>query len=71
MTKNEKDKIMKQLLADAGYDYVPKPRKDGDEIWTPCGQDVPKEPKPISKETKDKLSKAKRSERLRGFLDKE
>ena len=55
MTKDEKDKIMKQLLADAGYDYEPKPRKDGDEIWTPCGQDVPKEPKPISKETKDKL----------------
>ena len=71
MTKDEKDKIMKQLLADAGYDYEPKPRKDGDEIWTPCGQDVPKEPKPISKETKDKLSKAKRSERLKGFLDKE
>jgi len=45
MTKDEKDKIMKQLLADAGYDYVPKPRKDGDEIWTPCGQDIPKEPK--------------------------
>ena len=71
MTKDEKDKIMKQLLADAGYDYEPKPRKDGDEIWTPCGQDVPKEPKPISKETKDKLSKAKRSERLKGFLDEE
>ena len=45
MTKDEKDKIMKQLLADAGYDYVPKPRKDGDEIWTLCGQDIPKEPK--------------------------
>ena len=71
MTKDEKDKIMKQLLADAGYDYEPKPRKDGDEIWTPCGQDIPKEPKPMSKETKDKLSKAKRSERLKGFLDKE
>ena len=55
MTKDEKDKIMKQLLADAGYDYEPKSRKDGNEIWTPCGQDVPKEPKPISEETKDKL----------------
>ena len=71
MTKDEKDKIMKQLLADAGYDYEPKPRKDGDEIWTPCGQDVPRKPKPMSKETKDKLSKAKRSERLKGFLDEE
>ena len=71
MTKNEKDKIMKQLLADAGYDYEPKPRKDGDEIWTPCGQDIPKEPKPMSKETKDKILKAKRSKRLKGFLDKE
>mgnify|MGYP001233901226 FL=1 len=60
MTKDEKDKIMKQLLADAGYDYEPKPKKDGDEIWTPCGQDVSKEPKPISKETKDKLLKAKK-----------
>ena len=71
MTKNEKDKIMKQLLADAGYDYEPKPRKDGDEIWTPCGQDVPKKPKPMSKETIDKLSKSERSERLKGFLDEE
>ena len=71
MTKDEKDKIMKQLLADAGYDYEPKPRKDGDEIWTPCGEDVPKDPKPISKETKDKLLKAKRSNRLKGFLDEE
>ena len=71
MTKDEKDKIMKQLLADAGYDYEPKSRKDGDEIWTPCGQDVPKEPKPMSKETKDKILKAKRSKRLKGFLDKE
>ena len=70
MTKDEKDKIMKQLLADAGYDYEPKPRKDGDEIWTPCGQDIPQEPKPMSKETKDKLSKSKRSERLKSFLDK-
>ena len=59
MTKDEKDKIMKQLLADAGYDYEPKPKKDGDEIWTPCGQDVSKEPKPISKETKDKLLKGR------------
>ena len=49
MTKDEKDTIMKQLLADAGYDYEPKPRNDGDEIWTPCGQNVPKESKPISK----------------------
>ena len=71
MTKDEKDKIMKQLLADAGYGYEPKPRKDGDEIWTPCGQDVPKESKPMSKETKDKLLKAKRSNRLKGFLDEE
>ena len=71
MTKDEKDKIMKQLLADAGYDYEPKPRKDGDETWTPCGQDIPKEAKPMSKETKDKLLKAKRSNRLKGFLDEE
>ena len=71
MTKDEKDKIMKQLLADAGYDYEPKPRKDGDEIWTPCGQNVPKEPKPMSKETKDKLLKAKRSNRLNDFLEEE
>ena len=68
MTKDEKDKIMKQLLADAGYDYEPKPRNDGDEIWTPCGQDIPKESKPMPKETKDKLLKAKRSNRLKGFL---
>jgi len=60
MTKDEKDKIMKQLLADAGYDYEPKPRKDGDEIWTPCGQDIPKEPKLMSKETKDNLLKSKK-----------
>ena len=71
MTKNEKEEMLKQLLADAGYDYDPKPRKDGDEIWTPCGENVPSEPKPMSKETKDKLSKAKRSERLKGFLDEE
>ena len=71
MTKDEKDKIMKQLLGDAGYDYEPKPRKDGDEIWTPCGQDVPREPKPMSKETKDKLNNSKRSKRLKDFLDDE
>ena len=71
MTKDEKDKIMKQLLAYAGYDYEPKPRNDGDEIWTPCGQDVLKKEKPMSKETKDKLLKAKRSNRLKGFLDEE
>ena len=71
MTKDEKDKIMKQLLADAGYDYEPKPRKDGDEIWTPCGQDVPKDPKLMSKKTKDKLLKAKRSKKLNDFLDEE
>ena len=71
MTKDEKDKIMKQLLADAGYDYEPKPRNDGDEIWTPCGQDIPKESKPMSKETKDKILKVKRSNRLKGFLDEE
>ena len=71
MTKDEKDKIMKQLLADAGYDYEPKPRNDGDEIWTPCGQDIPKESKPMSKETKDKILKSKRSNRLKGFLDEE
>ena len=58
---------MKQLLADAGYYYEPKPRKDGNEIWTPCGQDVPKETKPMSKETIDKLLQAKRSNRLKGF----
>ena len=71
MTKDEKEEMLKQLLADAGYDYEPKPRKDGDEIWTSCGQDVPKEPNPMSKETKDKILKAKRSKRLKGFLDKE
>ena len=54
MTKDEKDKIMKQLLADAGYDYEPKPRKDGDEIWTPCGQDIPKEPKKCPNSLKTK-----------------
>ena len=71
MTKDEKDKIMKQVLENAGYNYEPKPRKDGDEIWTPCGQDVPRKPKPMSKETKDKLLKAKRSKRLKGFLGEE
>ena len=71
MTKNEKEEILKQVLENAGYDYEPKPRKDGDETWTPCGQDVPKEPKPMPKETKDKLLKAKRSNRLKGFLDEE
>ena len=71
MTKNEKEEMLKQVLENAGYDYEPKPRKDGDEIWTPCGQDVPKEPKPTSKETKDKLLKAKRlmlSSRKKGCL---
>ena len=71
MTKDEKDKIMKQLLADAGYDYEPKPRKGGDQIWTPCGEDGHKDPKPMPKETKDKLLKAKRSKRLKGFLEEE
>ncbi|MDC1100681.1 hypothetical protein OAS34_00510 [Methylophilaceae bacterium] len=71
MTKNEKEEMLKQVLANAGYDYEPKVRKDGDEIWTPCGQDVPSEPKPMSKETKDKLLKAKRSKRLKGFLGEE
>ena len=65
MTKDEKDKIMKQLLADAGYDYEPKPRNDGDEIWTPCGEDVPKDPKQISKETKDNLLKTQRGKKLK------
>ena len=68
MTKDEKDKIMKQLLADAGYDYEPKPRKDGDEIWTPCGQDIPKEPKLMSKETKDNLLKSKKKWKTKGFF---
>ena len=71
ITNNEKEEMLKQVLENAGYGYEPKPSKDGDEIWTPCGQDVPKEPKPMSKETKDKLSKAKRSERLKSFLDEE
>ena len=69
MTKNEKEEMLKQVLANAGYDYEPKPRKDGDEIWTPCGENLPSEPKSMSKETKDKLSKAKRSERLKSFID--
>lgn len=71
MTKNEKEEMLKQVLANAGYDYEPKPSKDGDETWTPCGQDVPKESKPISKETKDKLLKAKKSKRLNDFLEEE
>ena len=71
MTKNEKEEMLKQVLANAGYDYELKPRNDGDEIWTPCSQDIPKESKPMSKETKDKLLKAKRSNRLKGFLDEE
>ena len=71
ITKNEKEEMLKQVLANAGYDYEPKPRKDGDEIWTPCGQDVPKEAKPMSKDTKEKLLKAKRSKRLKGFLGEE
>ena len=45
MTKDEKEEMLKQLLADAGYNYEPKPRKDGDEIWTPCGQETPKNKK--------------------------
>ena len=60
ITNNEKEEMLKQVLENAGYGYEPKPRKDGDENWTPCGENVPKEPKPMSKETKDKLSKAKR-----------
>ena len=71
ITNDEKEQMLKQVLENAGYGYEPKPRKDGDEIWTPCGENVPKEPKPMSKETKDKLSKAKRSERLKDFLDEE
>ena len=70
ITNNEKEEMLKQVLENAGYGYEPKPKKDGDEIWTPCGQDVPRKPKPMSKETKDKLSKSKRSERLKSFLDK-
>ena len=71
ITNNEKEEMLKQVLENAGYGYEPKPSKDGDEIWTPCGENVPNEPKPMSKETKDKLSKAKRSERLKSFLDEE
>ena len=70
ITNNEKEEMLKQVLENAGYGYEPKPRTDGDEIWTPCGQDVPKDPKPMSKETKDKLAKSERSERLKNFLDK-
>jgi hypothetical protein len=43
MTKNEKEEMLKQVLANAGYDYEPKTSKDGDETWTPCGQDISKE----------------------------
>ena len=71
ITNNEKEEMLKQVLENAGYDYEQKPRNDGDEIWAPCGLDVPKESKPISKETKDKLLKVKRSERLKSFLDHE
>jgi len=53
ITNYEKEEMLKQVLANAGYDYEPKLSKDVDEIWTPCGQDIPKEPKPMSKETKD------------------
>ena len=60
ITNNEKEEMLKQVLENAGYDYEPKPRKDGDEIWTPCGQDIPKEPMPMSKETKDKFSNFKK-----------
>ena len=70
ITNNEKEEMLKQVLENAGYDYEPKSSKDGDETRAPCGQDVPKEPKPMSKETKDKLLKSKRSERLKSFLDK-
>jgi hypothetical protein len=45
ITKNEKEEMLKQVLANAGYDYEPKPTKDGDEIWTPCGQETPKNKK--------------------------
>ena len=71
ITNDEKEEMLKQVLKNAGYGYEPKPRTDGDEIWTPCGEDVPKEPKPMSKETNDKLAKSERSERLKNFLDKE
>ena len=70
ITNDEKEEMLKQVLENAGYGYEPKPRTDGDEIRTPCGQDVPKDPKPMSKETKDKLAKSERSERLKNFLDK-
>ena len=71
ITNNEKEEMLKQVLENAGYGYEPKSSKDGDETKdAPCGQDVPKEPKPMPKETKDKLLKSKRSERLKSFLDK-
>ena len=65
ITNNEKEEMLKQVLENAGYGYEPKPRKDGDEIWTPCGEDVPKDPKPMSKKTKDNLLKAQRGKRLK------
>ena len=45
ITNNEKEEMLKQVLENAGYGYEPKPRKDGDEIWTPCGQETPKNKK--------------------------
>ena len=71
ITNDEKEEMLKQVLENAGYGYEPKSSKDGDEIWTPCGENVPKESKPMSKETKDKLNNLKRSERLKGLLDEE
>ena len=71
ITNNEKEEMLKQVLENAGYGYEPKPTKDGDEIWTPCGQDILKETKPMPKETKEKLLRAKKSNRLKGFLDEE
>ena len=65
ITNNEKEEMLKQVLKNAGYGYEPKPRIDGDEIWTPCGKDIPKEPKPMSKETKDKLLKTQRGKKLK------
>ena len=32
---DEKEEMLKQVLENAGYGYEPKPKKDGDEIWTP------------------------------------
>ena len=45
ITNNEKEEMLKQVLENAGYGYETKPRKDGDEIWTPCGQETPKNKK--------------------------